>query len=322
MMPRPLPPLLLPPCPAVRMPAVSSCLWRWSLAALLAAYLCCCALSNRGAAKEPAAGGTPRPLVPGVLRLDTRRREILPEHGSQPVVVRDQQEWNAAETAIIVCDLWSNHRCRSSAERIEILAPKVNAMLSAARDHGVTIVHAPSGGISYYETTPFRRRIKQAPAFEPPVAIADVVRADVTEPPLPIDDSDGGCDDPEPHALVEFDYRQHAAIRMVGYDVVTEDGRELYNYFRQEGIKNVAILGIHTNMCVLGRSFGIRQLRVLGFNVVLCRDLTDASYDPRDYPFVSHTRGTELVVEHIETFLCPSIDSACLTRVVPGTAGP
>lgn len=274
-------------------------------------------------AAEDTAAVPARPKVPGVLRLDVRRREVLAEHGERPVVVRDGWDWNVAETAIVVCDMWSNHRCRASAERVEVLAPKVNAVLSAARDHGVAIVHAPSGGVSYYETTPFRRRMKLAPAYEPPAPILDVVRADLAaEPPLPIDDSDGGCDDPQPSALVEFDYRQHAAIHMVGYDGVSEDGRELYNYFRHEGIKNVVILGIHTNMCVLARSFGIRQLRALGFNVVLCRDLTDASYDSRDYPFVSHARGTELVVEHIETYLCPSIDSACLMRIVPGTAGP
>ena len=33
-------------------------------------------------------------------------------------------------------------------------------------------------------------------------------------------------------------------------------------------------------------------------------------------------RGTELVVEHIETMWCPSILSDDLTRVVPGSADP
>ena len=57
----------------------------------------------------------------------------------------------------------------------------------------------------------------------------------------------------------------------------------------------------------------------LGFNVVLARDLTDAMYDPRDRPYVSHTRGTELVVEHIERYWCPSIVGSDLTRVVTGS---
>jgi len=56
--------------------------------------------------------------------------------------------------------------------------------------------------------------------------------------------------------------------------------------------------------------------------VVLVRDLTDAMYDPRQPPHVSHTRGTELVIEHIEKHWCPSVHSSDLLEVVPGSAGP
>jgi hypothetical protein len=55
-------------------------------------------------------------------------------------------------------------------------------------------------------------------------------------------------------------------------------------------------MGVHTNMCVLGRPFGIRAMVKLGRKVVLVRDLTDAMYDPRQPPYVSHARGTELVI--------------------------
>src|SRR5262245_54628083 len=81
-------------------------------------------------------------------------------------------------------------------------------------------------------------------------------------------------------------------------------------------------MGVNTNYCITNRSFGIRQMLKLGMNVVLARDLTDALYDPRQPPRVSHARGTEIVVEHIERYLCPSILSADLTRVVPGSDGP
>jgi hypothetical protein len=60
----------------------------------------------------------------------------------------------------------------------------------------------------------------------------------------------------------------------------------------------------------------------LGKNVVLCRDLTDAMYDPRKPPYVSHARGTELAIEHIEKYWCPSIDSADLMKIVPGSGDP
>ena len=116
--------------------------------------------------------------------------------------------------------------------------------------------------------------------------------------------------------------RQHAGLDIIGYDGISDSGVEIFNYCEQLGIKNVVLMGVHTNMCVLGRSFGIRQMVKLGKNVVLARDLTDAMYDPRQPPYVSHTRGTELVIEHIEKYWCPSIQSEDLTRVVEGSAGP
>ena len=57
-------------------------------------------------------------------------------------------------------------------------------------------------------------------------------------------------------------------------------------------------MGVHANMCVLGRPFGIRRLTGVGMNVLLARDLTGAMYDPREALWVSHWRGTERVVEH------------------------
>ena len=84
----------------------------------------------------------------------------------------------------------------------------------------------------------------------------------------------------------------------------------------------MALLGVHTNICILNRSFGIRQMTRLGFQVVLVRDLTDSMYDPRKRPFDSHSRGTELVIEHIEARWCSSILSNDLTRIIPGTDSP
>ncbi len=114
--------------------------------------------------------------------------------------------------------------------------------------------------------------------------------------------------------------RQHPAIKIVGYDGVSDNGVEVFNFLEQLGIKNVVVMGVHTQYCVLGRSFGIRQMVKLGKNVVLCRDLTDALYNPRTPPYVSHERGTELAVEHVEKYWCPSILSTDLQSVVAGSA--
>jgi hypothetical protein len=116
--------------------------------------------------------------------------------------------------------------------------------------------------------------------------------------------------------------REHQALDVIAFDGVSDNGQEIYNFCKQEGINNVALMGVHTNICILNRSFGIRQMTRLGFQVVLVRDLTDTMYDPRTRPFVSHARGTELVIEHIESRWCPSILSDDLTRVIVGTDNP
>src|SRR3712207_6316655 len=62
-------------------------------------------------------------------------------------------------------------------------------------------------------------------------------------------------------------------------------------------------------MCVLGRPFGLRQLAKNGKNVVLMRDMTDTMYNPERWPFVSHFQGTDLIVRHIEKFVCATVTS-------------
>lgn len=139
---------------------------------------------------------------------------------------------------------------------------------------------------------------------------------DLPDHPLPIDDSDEGCDtgDDKPY---EAWTRQHPAIEISEYDGITDSGREVYNLFHALGIKNMIIMGVHTNMCVLGRSFGIRQMTRWGILCVLVRDLTDTMYNPKMPPYVSHDEGTELVIQHIEKYWCPSILSSELMEGLP-----
>ena len=264
-----------------------------------------------------------RPAVAGKVKLVCRSREEGKKGSGAFAAVEQGVEWNVAETAIIVCDMWNGHYCKSAAQRVDEMAPRMNSVLIAARSHGVAIIHAPSGTMDYYADTSYRRRVMQAPKAEPPVPLAPWCNVNAAkEPELPVDVSKCSCDDPVVGAPVRDFTRQHDAIKLIGYDGISDDGQEIYNYLTSLGIKNVVLMGVHTNMCVLGRPFGIRQLCNVGMNVVLARDLTDAMYDPREWPYVSHTRGTELVIEHIEQYWCPSIMGDDLTRVIPGSAGP
>ena len=262
-----------------------------------------------------------RPKVPGTLRLNLRERRDEPAAGLK--VIERSVDWQVAETAIIVCDMWDNHHCKIAAQRVGVMAPRMNQVLTAARDRGVMIIHAPSETMNVYAGTLFRTRMEQAKPAQSPVPIERRCVRDPNREPatLPVD-TQLDCDDAVLGSVVRFHTRQHAGLDIIGFDGISDSGQEVYNFCQQEGIKNLVLMGVHTNYCITNRSFGIRQMARVGMNVVLARDLTDALYDPRQPPFVSHARGTEIVVEHIEKYLCPSILSVDLTQVVAGSDGP
>ena len=242
------------------------------------------------------------------LRLNLRTRvEVFKGSGIWDEVVV-HREFPCSETAILLCDVWNKHWCTGATNRVNEMAPIMNSVIKVARENGVQIIHAPSDTLDFYADTPYRRRILEVPKVEPPEPL------DIQDPPLPIDDSDGGCDTGAERQHKAWE-SQHPAIEITGDDVISDNGQEVYSYMQSRGIKNLIIMGVHTNMCVLGRSFGIRQMTRWGVQCVLVRDLTDAMYNPEKAPYVSHKRGTEMVIEHIEKYWCPSILSTDIARM-------
>jgi hypothetical protein len=131
---------------------------------------------------------------------------------------------------------------------------------------------------------------------------------------LPIDDSDMGCDCQPTKCTIRSPWtRQIRTIEIAEVDAITDNGQETWNLLTERGIDNVILCGVHLNMCVLGRPFAIRQMVKLGKNVALMRDLTDTMYNPERPPGVSHFAGTELVVQHVERYWCPSFVSTDIT---------
>jgi len=243
------------------------------------------------------------------LTLHTRSRVKDPEDVWEHKIVYQTVEWDARKTAIIICDMWDKHWCSSATARVAEMAPRMNELVAAARKKGVLIIHAPSDTMDYYKDTPQRKLAREAPKVEPKVPLRGWCGLDADrERPLPIDDADGGCDTPgdKPHKAWS---RQIDTLQIEPGDAVT-DSAEAYNLMQQRGIENLLIMGVHTNMCVLGRPFGIRQMVYQGKHVVLVRDMTDTMYNPQRPPRVSHFRGTEMVVEHIERYWCPTITSS------------
>ncbi len=237
-----------------------------------------------------------------------------------------KEQWLPSRTAIIVCDMWDLHHCKNAVTREGEMAPRFNEVLEKARKDGVLIIHAPSSCMKPYEGTPARERAKTAPAAARlPDKIGDWCKQIPAEEQsvYPLDQSDGGEDD---------DLAEHAAwakeLEAKGLnpkapwtkqidtlridqakDAISDSGVEIWNLLESKNIDNVILMGVHLNMCVSGRPFGLRQMAKNGKHVVLMRDMTDTMYNPARWPFVSHQRGTELFTQHVEQLICPTITS-------------
>ena len=240
------------------------------------------------------------------LKLRSRVQPFKGETVWKTVELRESVP--ASATAIVICDMWDNHWCSAAARRAGALAERMAPVIDRARAAGVRIIHSPSETMAFYQDAPQRLAMRKLDRVEPPAAL------DLPNPPLPIDDSKGGCDSDD--KFYKAWTRQNARIQIAPGDFVSDDGREIYSLLQKEKIRLLLVMGVHTNMCVLNRSFAIKQMSKWGVRCVLVRDLTDSMYDPKYAPFVPHDEGTALVVEHIEKHWAPSMLSGDLLQAL------
>ena len=242
------------------------------------------------------------------LRLNLRTRVEAFKGSSDWQEVHITHNLPVAHTAILICDMWDKHWCSGASRRVDALAARMNPVIEKARAAGIQIIHAPSETMDFYKDAPQRLRIIALPKVNPPPNLA------LSDPPLPIDDSDGGCDTPD--KFYKAWTRENATLSVAPEDVISDNGPEIYSLLRSRGIDHLLVMGVHTNMCVLNRTFAIKQMARWGERSILVRDLTDSMYNPKDRPFVAHEQGTELVIEHIEKYWAPTVLSSELMRAI------
>lgn len=264
----------------------------------------------------------------GAQSIDLKLRFQVPveEAATRYHRVEREESWQASETAVIVCDMWDAHHCVNAVRRVTELAPRIDQFCQQMRKQGATIIHAPSSCMDFYKEHPARLRSQnttKADHFPEDIGSwCDQIPAEEAAA-YPVDQSAGGEDD---------DLQQHAMwaerltalgrnprqpwIRQVAtigiddeQDYISDNGQEIWSILSDKKIDNVILVGVHTNMCVLGRPFGLRRMAAGGKNTVLVRDLTDTMYDPRAWPYASHFTGTDLVISHVERYVCPTIGS-------------
>lgn len=236
-----------------------------------------------------------------VMKQDDKGRNVW-----EQIVTPTEVE--AGKVAILVCDMWDDHTCKAAAIRVGRMVGRMNAVLNAARAKGAHIIHGPNDCMDFYTGTPARLRMLNAPHIQPPAPLAH------DEPAKPITDnnSSDSCHADDKHFRAPWT-RQHAALDIdQDRDGISISGTEIYNYMQQHAITHYVLMGVHTNMCIMHRTFGVKQMVRWGVPTCVCRDLTDAMYNPEQPPYVSHDEGTGLIVGWIEKFWCPSIASTDL----------
>lgn len=209
-------------------------------------------------------------------------------------------------TALIICDMWDNHWCAGASARVAEMAPRINALACVMREAGALVIHSPSDTMDFYAGHPARLKLTHTviPSFQ----LNSSDRLNKTLPPLGLDSSDEGCD-----CLIACEPRkawtcQTPVIEIHDCDIIGDDDRVL-SYMKLHSITDVVFAGVHTNMCVIGRPFGLKKLMANGFYPMLVRDLTDTMYNHLMPPYVGHFRGNEIIAEYIEAYIASTITS-------------
>ncbi len=250
------------------------------------------------------------------MTITARRMTRMSSDLSRDVPVEVPVDLDPRRSAAVICDMWDRHWCRAAARRVAEMAPVANRLVTELRNRGVFIVHAPSDTLDRYRDHPARERALVEAAPHSGGACTSGLNDDgawmrhdpACEAVMPIDDADGGCACSPRCAESEPWTSQIADIVILPDDVIA-DSAEVFRVYESRGIDTVIVLGVHTNMCVLGRPFGIRASVRRGYRTFLVRDLTDSMYNPARRPWVDHFTGTDLVVRHIETYWCPTFTS-------------
>ncbi|MEI6502150.1 MAG: isochorismatase family protein [Armatimonadota bacterium] len=217
--------------------------------------------------------------------------------------------FNPEEMALVLVDCWDRHYLRSYLERTDqIIREKIVPVVEACHDLDMTVIHAPSPAQA--KRYPQWLQYAGDEELNPPAA--------PTLPDWP----------PQNFRYRSGDYQQFAkppgavvqAWRIVEADqrkIVSElepredefvvaTGRQLHRLLRHRKILHLVYVGFATNMCVVGRDYGMRAMHGRGYNVMLLRDCTTGIEAYDTVGDMALTRAAILEVEMLMGFTSTS----------------
>ncbi len=240
------------------------------------------------------------PFSSRALTLELQRRN--PSTGE---TILQTESVDPKQVAIIVVDTWNYHWCKTSTERVSALVPRMNKSLEQARALGMTVFLCPTDVADNYVGTAM---LERALAVEP---IPMPQGPDLICPPAP---DGGGCTCGRERCQVNYGWDgMHPDLSVGPDDLMPNDPERLYTICKQRGITHIIFFGVHTQVCLLGKSVGLRAMTRAGFKCALARDLTDAHgrYEPG---VETPDDFTAKVVAHFEKHLAATLNFAEMLR--------
>ena len=233
--------------------------------------------------------------APQWLTLPLTRRD--PETGEADAQTEHLPGYRIGVVAI---DMWNWHWCKTSTQRVGALVPRMNQVLRQARRMGAQVFWCPTDVINSYNGSPQR---------EIAVATDGLALPELSPVECPPARDGGGCTCGPERCTGNFGWDgMHPEIEIHRDDLMPNDPEVLYALCRERGITHLIYMGVHTQVCVLGKSVGVANMMKAGMRCILARDLTDAHgvYLP-DSNFTPDDL-TQEVVEHFEKHLIPTVD--------------
>jgi hypothetical protein len=206
---------------------------------------------------------------------------------------------DTARLGVVVVDIWNWHWCKTAAARIGSFVPRLNHCLHALRQLGAQVYLCPTDVADAYVGTPQREKALSIDVLPLPEAVS-------TECPRPPNGPGCAC---LLRCRGNYGWNgMHPGLDIGENDVMPNSREVLYTLAKRRGITHLLYLGVHTQVCLLGKDVGLRNMKALGFECILGRDLTDSHPDYDPARGIDPDDLTARTVAHFERYLCSTVN--------------
>ncbi len=201
-----------------------------------------------------------------------------------------------SQVAFVLLDVWDRHYLKDTAQRAEqIIKEKLRPLVSACREAGVSMVHAPSpeqadGHPNWLQLEGWDRPTWPVEQDWPPQAFRKR-QGEYARYALPHEPRDAEREQ------LRAGKGLHPDVRPVGDEPVVATGEELHLWCKQEGVMSLVYAGFNTNACILHRDYGTLDMSRRGYDVVIVRDCTTGMESAQTHDGLWQTRGSVMLLE-------------------------